>query len=189
MTLFKACSDCPIGADLVKLFVTFVLTTIVGGALGYFFQRRQNDYQWQRTRWEKDLADAQAVFEEVARLLDRRLYRARQLLWSLDRAAKTRDQRLSDYRAVVIEWNENLNRLLALLAIHFSDDVRNVIDNEIGAEFVAVGRSLEQAVRGAGPPDPQLERRLDSLASRIYAFNLNLLRMMKNWRQHLMETA
>src|SRR4051794_37903537 len=87
--------------DLLKLVLGFVLTTLCGGLLGFVFQRRHARYQWLRSRWEKELAEAQAVFEEVSRILDRRLYRTRQLLWSLERNPEIREQSLSGYRTVV----------------------------------------------------------------------------------------
>jgi hypothetical protein len=176
--------------DLVKLLAGFLLTTLCGNWLASVFQRRQARYQWLKSRWEKELAEAQAVFEEVSRLLDRRLYRARQLLWSFDRPPETRDQRLSDYRSVVTEWNDNINRILALLAIHFSDRLRNTIDNVIGAEFVAIGRSLEQGIHAGSVTDVgELERKLDALAGQVYVFNLDLLQEIKKRRQTLMEDS
>lgn len=176
--------------ELIKLILGFLLTTLCGGLLGFVFQRRHARYQWLRTRWEKELTEAQTVFEEVSRLLDRRLYRTRQLLWSLRRKPEIRDERLSDYRTVVTEWNDNINRILALLAIHFSDELRNSIDNEIGAEFVAVGRSLEQAIRSESEVDAdKLEQRLNQLAGRIYNFNLRLLKDVRTRRLTLNESA
>src|SRR5205807_6782877 len=133
--------------DLIKLTIGFLLTTVCGGLLAFVFQRRQAEYQWLRTRREKELTDAQAVFDEVSRLLDRRLYRTRQLLWSFDRLLAGRQQCLDDYRTIVTEWNDNINRILAMLTIHFSIERRNMIDNQIGAQFRAIGHSLEQAIR------------------------------------------
>ena len=83
--------------DLIKLAITFLLTTVCGGLLAFVFQGRQARYQWLRARWEKELTEAQTVFDEVSRLLDRRLYRTRQLLWSFDRRKAGRQQCLDDY--------------------------------------------------------------------------------------------
>jgi hypothetical protein len=172
--------------DLIKLTVGFLLTTLCGGLLGFVFQRRHARYQWLRARWEKELGEAQAVFEEVSRLLDRRLYRTRQLLWSFDREAEARDGRLADYRTVVTEWNDNINRILALLAIHFTDELRNGIDSEIGAKFVAIGRSLEQAIRSESKVDTdKLEQRLNQLAGQVYNYNLRLLKEIRTRRHTL----
>jgi glucose-6-phosphate-specific signal transduction histidine kinase len=174
--------------DLLKLAVGFMLTTLCGGLLGFAFQRRHARYQWLRSRWEKELSEAQAVFEEVSRILDRRLYRTRRLLWSLDRGQDLIEDRLSDYRAVVFEWNDNVNRILALLAIHFSAELRDTIDNEIGAEYVAIGRALEQTIRGTSEANAEeLEQRLDRLATSVYDFNLHILKEIKARRNALKE--
>jgi hypothetical protein len=176
----------PISDDLIRLAVAFLLTTVCGGLLGFIFQRRQARYQWLRTRWEKELAEAQAVFDEVSRLLDRRLYRTRQLLWSFDRPLDARQECLKDYRTVVTEWNDNINRILAMLAIHFSVECRNTIDNEIGAEFRSIGQSLERAIRNDSKPDaPTLGEQLNQHAGRVYNFNLDLLNAIRNRRQSL----
>jgi hypothetical protein len=175
--------------ELIKLIIGFVLTTLCGALLGFVFQRRHARYQWLRTRWEKELEEAQAVFEEVSRLLDRRLYRTRQLLWAVDRA-EVRQERLSEYRAVVTEWNDNINRILALVAIHYTDNLRNAVDNEIGAEFVAIGHSLERAIRGESRVDAQrLEQRVNQLATEVYKFNLRLLKEIRARRNTLTENA
>ena len=40
-----------------------------------------------------------------------------------------------------------------MLTIHFSVERRDVIDYQIGAQFVAIGRSLEKAIRSHTRPD------------------------------------
>ena len=176
--------------ELIKLTVGFVLTTLCGALLGFVFQRRHARYQWLRARWEKELEEAQAVFEEVSRLLDRRLYRTRQLLWAIDRKPEVRQERLSEYRTVVTEWNDNINRILALLAIHFTDNLRNTVDNQIGAEFVEIGRSIERAIRNDSKVDAQrLEQRVNQLAAQVYHFNLCLLKEIRTRRNTLTDRA
>lgn len=171
--------------DLIKLIVGFLLTTLCGGLLGFFFQHRQACFQWERSRREKELGEAQAAFEEISRLLDRRLYRTRQLLWSFNRKPDDREQRLADYRKIVTRWNDNINRILALLAIHFSDSFRDAIDYQIGAEFVAIGGVLEKCIRGELElASENLQKRLDGLAKQIYDFNLDMLRKIRTMRQH-----
>jgi hypothetical protein len=176
--------------ELIKLIMGFVLTTLCGALLGFIFQRRHARYQWLRSRWEKELEEAQTVFEEVSRLLDRRLYRTRQLLWAIDRKPEVRQERLSEYRTVVTEWNDNINRILALVAIHYTDNLRNVVDNKIGAEFVAIGHQLERAIKSESKIDTkQLEQRVNQLAAQVYGFNLNLLKEIKARRNTLTENA
>lgn len=175
---------------LLKLAVGFLLTTVCGGLLGYIFQRRHARYQWVRSRWEKELDEAQGVFEEVSRILDRRLYRTRQLLWALGRKPESYEKQLAEYRIVVTEWNDNINRILALLTIHFGEDIRDDIDYRVGTEFVAIGRQLERAIRGESQLDAeQLEKRLNDLAGQIYGFNLRLLKVIQTKRRTLVENA
>jgi hypothetical protein len=81
----------------------------------------------------------------------------------------------------VTEWNDNINRILAMLTIHFSIERRNIIDNQIGAQFRAIGRSLEQAIRTDSTPDTNgIGDQLDELAGRVYNFNLDLLNDIRN---------
>lgn len=176
--------------ELITLAVGFLLTTLCGSLLGFVFQRRHARYQWQRSRCEKELSEAQAVFEEVSRLLDRRLYRTRQLLWSFGRQSDTREERIVAYREIVTEWNDNINRILALLAINFLEKRRHSLDHVIGAEFVAIGRALEEAVRGNCEVDAEsVELRVNQLATQVYNFNVHLLDEIRTRRNTINESA
>lgn len=155
-----------------------------------YTQRQHARYQWFRARWEKELEVAQAVFEEVSRLLDRRLFRSSQLLWALEKSSESVDAKLADYRQVVAEWNESINRILALLAIAFGDEQRNQLDSHLGAQFVAVGKRLEQAVRDRSHFVPDsIASQLHTLSGGVYAFNLTLLKMIREQRRRLHERA
>jgi hypothetical protein len=122
--------------QLLLLVAGFVLTSVAGGALGYWFQHRawahqheiqlrDEEHQHEVQRREEEHQRALKTFEEVSQLLDRRLYRMRLLYWAArEVAAGTGDQeRLAsaraDYRAVLTEWNDNLNRNLALIETYF----------------------------------------------------------------------
>ncbi|MGZ8845824.1 MAG: hypothetical protein ACXW3C_05115 [Pyrinomonadaceae bacterium] len=170
--------------DFAKLVLGFLLTTICGGLLGFLFQRRHARHQWLLSRWEKELEEAQTVFGEVSRLLDRRLYRTKRLLWALNRP-DVLQQRLDEYITIVTEWNDNINRILALIAINFTDDLRNEIDYKIGDEFVQIGRLLEDSLGGKPMDGKKLEERINKLANRVYSFNLSLLREIRNRKQTL----
>jgi hypothetical protein len=124
--------------------------------------------------------------EEVSRLMDRRLYRLKLLYWSLPagRPDRTRsplaEPRMEDYRQVLYEWNDSVNRNLALVQQYFGDEMRRRLDNVIGAAFVELGRSVEQlwAAEADTPATvvPKLDRRLTELSSLIYGFNLHMIR-------------
>lgn len=170
--------------DFAKLVLGFLLTTICGGLLGFLFQRRHARHQWLLSRWEKELEEAQTVFGEVSRLFDRRLYRTKRLLWALNRP-DVRQQRRDEYTTIVTEWNDNINRILALMAINFSDELRNEVDYKIGNEFVQIGRLLESSLGGKPIDEKKLEDRINKLAGRVYGFNLSLLKEIKKRKQTL----
>ena len=118
------------GGDLLLLFVGFLLTSVLGGLLGYLFQGRSWAHQHEVQRRDQERQQALRTFEEVSRLLDRRLYRMRRLYWAArSRALGTGDAAelaaaQAGYREVLFEWNDNLNRTLALVHTYFGGEVR-----------------------------------------------------------------
>jgi len=143
--------------QLLLLVVGFVLTSVAGGALGYWFQRRawahqheiqlrDEEHQHEVQRREEEHQRALETFEEVSQLLDRRLYRMRRLYWAARDMAAGRggQERLAtaraDYRAVLAEWNDNLNRNLALIETYFGAPTRNVMSGQIYEGFAVSGR-------------------------------------------------
>jgi hypothetical protein len=65
--------------QLVAIAFGFILTTVLGGLLGFFFQRRSWIHQHNVQLAEQERERAVSVFEEVSRLLGKRLYRMRLL--------------------------------------------------------------------------------------------------------------
>src|SRR5215831_18413304 len=52
--------------------------------------------------------------------------------------------RFKDYRKILYEWNDSINRNLALLQHYFKPGMRHRMDNEVGGTFVEFGRVIEQ---------------------------------------------
>src|SRR5262245_8427057 len=103
--------------QFTPLLVGFLLTTVVGGLLGYFFQLRSWSHQNEVQFREQERERATKAFEEMSRLLDRRLYRLGQLYWGLGgptEGGRKEDvaRRMDEYCAVLYEWNDNINRNL-----------------------------------------------------------------------------
>ena len=118
------------GKELLPLFVGFVLTSVLGGLLGYMFQNRAWKNQQKAQQREQDRQQALRTFEEVSQLLDKRLYRMRRLYWAARSRALGRGDKaelasaLANYREVLVEWNDNLNRTLALVHTYFGSQIR-----------------------------------------------------------------
>jgi peptidoglycan hydrolase-like protein with peptidoglycan-binding domain len=167
------------GSDLTLLIVGFVLTTVVGGFLGYQYQRRT----WQANRRESEREAASAVFDEISRAMDRRLYRMRRLYWSVrDWDDQRVDESLSDYREILRDWNDNLNRNLALVYRYFGPEVWRYVDGVLYEEFAYLGLRLERRVRhhaseesASEPAHALTGRRLKALSNDVYELNRFLI--------------
>ena len=167
------------------LVLGFVLTTVVGGVLGYYYQRRT----WDANRRESERTAAASVFDEISRAMDERLYRMRLVYWGLkigdeDRIAAA----MSEYRAALIKWNDNLNRNLALAYRYFGRDVWAFLSGVLYAEFAIIGRHLEDRYRQRGDPEPRpglatrhyiSGRRLQALSYDIYDLNRFIVSMIQ----------
>ena len=172
---------------LVPLVVGFLLTTVAGGLLGVYLQRRSWSHQYNVQLAAAARDRAVALFEELSRVLDRRLYRMRRLYWTLrrererplsERGAKS----LEAYDAVLFEWNDNINRNLALLERSFGSRMRKQLDDEIGATMRAVGVVLENELKNPSASETDLDEigsRLGRLANLIYAYNVEMLALIQ----------
>jgi peptidoglycan hydrolase-like protein with peptidoglycan-binding domain len=175
---------------LALLAVGFLLTGVVGGALGYFFQRRAWQQQHKVERREEEHRQAVQTFEELASLLDKRLYRMRRWYWAikrrlegggLDQVSAARN----DYDEVLLVWNDNLNRILALVDTSFGHGVRRQLETGVFEEFAAVGRALEEFARQASGDRksveiPPLGRRLNMLSYQVYRLDSQMLSLMRD---------
>ena len=168
---------------LVTVVVGFILTTVVGGLLGYFFQQRSWSHQHRVEGAARQRDRAVELFDELSRLLDRRLSRMRRLHWSLindGEAPRSEDSRgrMADYVAVLYDWNDSINRNLALLQRYFGQGMRDRLDNEIGVRQRELGEELESLWNGrsrVANEGGSVEERFDRLADLIYEFNVDMI--------------
>jgi len=176
--------------DLAPILLGFLLTTVLGGFLGVYLQQRSWAHRFKVERATEERDRAVQVFEEISRLLDRRLYRMRRLAWTLEREhsrplSERGQKTLSDYDAVLFDWNDTINRNLALLERYFGNERRDDLDNEIGALMGSVGAALESGVRLENSVEVDLagvQFDLDRLADLIYAYNVELIRSIQEGR-------
>jgi hypothetical protein len=158
------------GDQVALLVVGFVLTTVLGGLLGYVFQRRAWSHQFNVQRRSTEREAASAALDELSSLLDKRRYRMLLVYWRLEWAD---DQEFEDavvaYRAVLEEWNDGLNRRLALVATHFGADLKRELD-VLYEEYREAGRQLERAIRGRRAGETVSDR--DALAELLERLNI-----------------
>jgi hypothetical protein len=170
--------------DFLLLLTGFVLTTVLGGLLGYWLQGRTWRHQDRSRHRQAQLEVARAFYEELSRLLDRRLHRMRQLDGVLDspNQADEVERRLARYRDVLDEWNDNLNRNLALAMSYFGELFRVAVE-ALYEDYAQAGREIETRVReyrvdgtASSPSVSPGFRRLD-LA--IYDLNLAMIEALQ----------
>jgi Putative peptidoglycan binding domain len=171
--------------QVVLLVLGFVLTTVVGGVLGYYFQRRT----WDANRRESERSAAADVFDDISRGMDERLYRMRLVYWGLKRGDKDRTAAaMAEYRATLVKWNDNLNRNLALVQRYFGREVWAFLSGVLYEEFAIIGRHLEGWHRGR--EDRELGsaeearlfvtgRRLQALSNDIFELNRFMIAMIQ----------
>jgi Putative peptidoglycan binding domain len=176
-------------AATVPVGVGFVLTGVLGALLTTRLQSRAWQRQDQMLQRRNQREQRLAAFEEISGLLDSRLYAMRQVWWALRqqvRGLNTLDLQaaLQNYRAALAAWNNGLNRLAALVQIHFGPPARSVLE-DVRKDFQALGFALDEMLKADSrrelkePADvPSLGWRFGALEDRIYAANLILLSIL-----------
>jgi hypothetical protein len=179
---------------LLLLIVGFLLTGVAGGALTFAFQRRAWTHQHDVQRLDLDREAARKTYEELSTLLDRRLYRMRQVFVSARRIADqpgpstalARDR--DEYREVLRAWNDNLNRNLALVDTYFGAPARAYLETGLYEEFRAVGEELDLFIRDVSVEERgavvvrRIAPRLNGLSHKVYLFNRVLLKALRDDR-------
>jgi hypothetical protein len=178
--------------SILLLLLGFLLTTVAGGALAYLFQQRAWRHQYETERRDLQRQLALKTFEELSALLDQRLYRMRLIFWAAKRLAlrpakpTSLNVALTDYRAVLRIWNDNLNRNLALIDTYFGEAARRRLEDDLFAEYAAIGEELDEFVREVSARDEAPIRvrpigsRLTELSDRVYGFNILMLRSLQD---------
>ena len=159
--------------QVILVILGFVLTSAAGGLIAHYFQSRTDE----RNRRELERQAAATLFDEISRAMDRRLYRMWLWHWALKSGDDDRiEKALDGYRTVLTEWNDNLNRNLALAYRYFGEKVWKYLDRALYEEFARIGRQLEDRYKGArgltkGPADEVLDGQLQALSKEVYVLN------------------
>lgn len=129
------------------------------------------------TQHESEISRAFSTFESVSRLLDKRLWRARSLVWAADDGADSAEiaRRHAAYREAVTEWNESLNRNLSSVERYFGQKQRGYLEGPIADGL----RTVNAELRDKNVSGKQLVERINNLNNNIYAFDVQLLQMVQ----------
>jgi lysozyme family protein len=180
------------GSQLLLLVVGFLLTGVLGTVLTSVFQTRTWNHQHEVEQRDEERQQALKTFEEVSARLDKRLYRMRRLHSAARKKARETadeadlDAAIAAYDDILLEYNDNLNRSLALVETYFGSAARQDLE-DIDERFTALGRRLDAMVAIVSASNeriavPRLDRTLGELSGRIYQLNLRMLSVLEKKR-------
>ena len=89
-----------------------------------------------------------------------------------------------------IEWNDSLNRNLALTESYFHSDIRKVLEGTVYEEFSRIGTTLEGRYRKASelasePDWTQTAKELAALSHHIYKLNVQMIHSIQDRQREL----
>lgn len=165
---------------LIVVGVSFILTTIGGGSLGNYFQARSWKNQYTANLLESERARATEFFDELSRLMDKRLYRMRLLMERLTGGANAGPY-WDSYREVLHEWNNSLNRNITMVDRYFGEDMRQIFYQDIHGNLrrvgATIGRESSDESQDSGSIDPR--SLLDSTNVVICEFDSRMIRAIQ----------
>lgn len=149
--------------DLIIVITSFILVTVGGSFLTYYWQHKElkNQLQIEQKKYEREAATK--VFEEVSKQLDRQISNFQLLLY--DQTFKQKCQ--EDY----LDWNENKTRLRALGEKYFGTSASESLtyfDEQLKSIFL---ENKDQNIKMSASTNS----RLNDLEIKIRNFNLQLV--------------
>jgi|SRR5215213_8222461 len=166
-----------LGIDVIKLVIAFVLTTIVGGLLTYWFQTRQAQVGREAAIVAADRENATRVFEDVSRLLGERMYRleAAKLLRGFTGEQPQNPFQDAFVAAFDSAWEVNLSRNRALICRYFGPELAVLYARDIHDQFrkVALGAQIADTT--------EVQRRV-ILQEQIHRLNDGMIESIRSGR-------
>ena len=165
--------------ELVLLLLGFVLTTIIGGAIGARFQERSWTHEHLVQVCETARDTRTTGVAKLSDLMDKRLLKMRQLAWKLESAHSIAeaDQERQGNREARDEWAMQLNSNLAFVQSNFGDQAKETLEQDIAGGFGNIHNEFN-ALFENGKIDKSvashIEADIDTLNPTIYWFDINL---------------
>lgn len=170
--------------DLALIGIGFLLTTVAGGFIGYYVQH----ISWKSDNitklYQTEIYNANQVFEDISKLMDKRLYRTRRLIWgSMGGKEIIILERRNNYREFLIEWNDNLNRNLARIHRYFGEDMRVEFENDISKYFVSLDSKIGLSLKRKDYKNmSKLNDEVNEFNPKIYNYNIKMLKAIQSGR-------
>ena len=175
--------------DFALLILGFILTSLIGTYLSARFQdeeeRRKEAAESQQRVLERavesrarEVDRASECFKEVSHAMDARHYYALRWAWALERGAAESElsEERARYRKALFEWNENLNRFIALIQRYFGSKADDVFQGGITPLFQSIDNELAKHQNAP----KKIEADLDKVGVMIYDFNFTMLKDLQS---------
>jgi hypothetical protein len=165
--------------ELVLLLLGFVLTTIIGGAIGARFQERSWTHEHLVQVCETARDTRTAGVAKLSDLMDKRLLKMRQLAWKLESAHSMEEvgQERQGNREARDEWAMQLNSNLAFVQSNFGEQAKETLQQQITGGFGNIHSDFN-ALFERGKIDQsavsRIEAEIDALNPTIYWFDIDL---------------
>ena len=169
--------------DVAMLFLGFGLTTLLGTCITSSWQEHAAERQSKANLIEAQRTQATAIYEDVSRLMDKRLYRWRLLFWAVERGDSLVSiaRERAAYREALEEWNTSLNRNQAMLCRYFGFNAGNKF-LQVSNEFRTLQDGITAQLRAARVDSTSLrllDSQADALNREIFGFNNDLVEKVR----------
>lgn len=159
-----------------------LIAGVIGSVIGAYFQERSWREQNDLAMLEADRKQAEAIFNEVSRLMDDRYYKTVRLLSAYKRGDAEKIERYHESLAEQLEhWNANLHRINTLLEAYYGRDIQRFFDTQVRHRMALTGNRILQ---GATEKKDQVyvDTYLKELNVRITRLNRLMLRSIQSDR-------
>ncbi len=152
----------------------------IGTAGARYYQKRAFDHEAESEKKSAEVQHATEVFERLSTAMDKRLYAMRRVNWGLSLDYMTReevDNRWQAYNQILVDWNSNLNKNLAMNERYFGDSMRVELA-AIQQSFRTLHEQLVAFYYEQKPPE-DFDDDADGANEKIHLINSKMIRMIQ----------
>lgn len=142
--------------DLIKIFISFVLTGCVGVYISYRIQKKNTHNQLRLKKAEKKADELKNTRDRFEQLSGERIYRTRGIIASIKEGTVTEKEKI-DYQESVINWNKNLNTIFFDLGNQRLYRIAIIIENKVHYELANAHLEIKrETTKKIGSQKPDL---------------------------------
>jgi hypothetical protein len=170
--------------EIVLLLLGFLLTSVVGAAVGAWFQERSWTHEHLVQMCDSESDTRSKGLASLSDLMDKRLLRMRQLAYKLETARSVEDvqEERRNNKEMRDEWSTRLNSNLSFTQTYFGDQARNTLEHDIATEgFGKIHNEFNDFFTNAkktGRLDKaviaKIASDIEALNPAVYTFDLNM---------------